>query len=321
VLDVAARHGARAVRIGRPASFAWYTGGADNRVDHAADRGVAEVVISAEGEWVVTSNVEVHRLREEELANIETVAHPWLNGPDQTVRSLVGDGAVSDADPGIASELAKLRLVLDDDAHAQYRLVGRDARAAMEEAAASLRPDLTELDAAAALDAACRRRGLHAPVVLVAGSSRVVRFRHPLPTTETIGDRVMVVVCAERHGLYANLTRFVFFDPPDAETEHRLRACADILTELRGATRAGRTLGDLFALSQSLYDDVGFPGEWREHHQGGLTGYQSREVVATPGSPVEIAIGQAFAWNPSVPGAKAEETFLLRPDGPEVITG
>jgi hypothetical protein len=51
-----------------------------------------------------------------------------------------------------------------------------------------------------------------------------------------------------------------------------------------------------------------------------MTGYASREVVATPDARQEIREGQAFAWNPSLEGAKAEETFLLGPDGPEILT-
>ena len=51
-----------------------------------------------------------------------------------------------------------------------------------------------------------------------------------------------------------------------------------------------------------------------------MTGYASREVIATPFTDVPIELGQAFSWNPSVTGAKAEDTFVLTADGPEVVT-
>jgi Xaa-Pro dipeptidase len=51
-----------------------------------------------------------------------------------------------------------------------------------------------------------------------------------------------------------------------------------------------------------------------------MTGYASREIIATPAAHQEIRPGQAFAWNPSLVGAKAEETFVLTDTGPEIIT-
>jgi hypothetical protein len=42
--------------------------------------------------------------------------------------------------------------------------------------------------------------------------------------------------------------------------------------------------------------------------------------VASPETHQEIRPGQSFAWNPSLPSAKAEETFVLLPEGPEVLT-
>jgi Xaa-Pro aminopeptidase len=129
----------------------------------------------------------------------------------------------------------------------------------------------------------------------------------------------MVVVCAERGGLYANLTRFVHFEAPDAELAAKLEACQGILARMRDATRPGRTLGDVFDDCRTFYADAGFADAWRHHHQGGLTGYRSRELIAGRGSAHEISTGEAFAWNPSLPGAKAEETFVLTAAGPEVL--
>ncbi len=51
-----------------------------------------------------------------------------------------------------------------------------------------------------------------------------------------------------------------------------------------------------------------------------MTGYASREIIATQATSQEIRVGQAFAWNPSITGAKAEDTFVLTESGPEVIT-
>jgi Xaa-Pro dipeptidase len=44
------RQGLAALLLRRPANFAWYTGGADNRVDHASPFGVADVLLTLEAE-------------------------------------------------------------------------------------------------------------------------------------------------------------------------------------------------------------------------------------------------------------------------------
>ena len=105
------------------------------------------------------------------------------------------------------------------------------------------------------------------------------------------------------------------------ELKRRQEACETILRRMREeATTSARTLADAFEDCQRFYAEAGFPGEWKLHHQGGMTGYVSREVIATPQARQVIRVGQAFAWNPSVTGAKAEETFVLTENGPEVIT-
>lgn len=319
MLALADEKGFAAVRLARPESFAWYTGGGDNRVDHAAAQGVAELVVTSDGHWVVTDNIEADRLRHEQVPGFEVLERSWHETPEAVVRPLVGDRAVAqEADLGDA--LVRLRSVLDAAAQSQYRRVGADARAAMDDVAGRLAPTMTEWEAAAQLVEACRRRALYAPVLMAASHARLRQYRHPIPGHEPLGDQVMLVVCAERHGLYANFTRHVFFREPDVETRRRQEACEHILQQLRSATRPGRTLGEVFGDCQRLYEEAGFPGEWQHHHQGGLTGYLSREVIATPTSMMAVELGQAFAWNPSITGAKAEETFLLTDAGPEVLT-
>ena len=320
------RRGLAAVLLRRSANFAWYTGGADNRVDHASPFGVADALVTLEGEYILTNNIEARRMREEQTPSFEVVEHPWYEDQEAAIREVVGDAALGTDFPlegavDVSDEVAPLRYVLDPDALDRYREVGADAAAAVAEAANSLQPGMSEHEAAAHLAAACRRRRLFAPVLLVAADDRIARYRHPIPHGAQIKRRAMLVVSAERGGLYANVTRMVHFEEPDAELERRREACEVILGRMRKeATRPGRTLAEAFAECRRFYAEAGFADEWKLHHQGGMSGYASREIIATPQTHQEIRLGQAFAWNPSITGAKAEETLILTQSGPEVIT-
>jgi Xaa-Pro dipeptidase len=325
--DLMQERGLGALLLRRPANFAWYTGGADNRVDRGDPLGVASVLLTPESSYILTDNIEAPRMRAEQALGMEVVEHPWHRGPGALLEELVGSSPIgadfpSEIGPDVSTEVAPLRSVLDAEALESYRRLGADAVLAVSETSASLAPDTDEIEAAAELAAACRRRGMFSPVLLAASGERLARYRHPIPRGGPLGDRAMLVVCAERGGLFANLTRIVDFQEPDPETTRRQEACAEILRRMREeATRPGRTLADAFEECRRFYAEAGFPDGWRDHHQGGTTGYASREVVATPDARQEIRTGQAFAWNPSLEGAKAEETFVLGENGPEVLTG
>jgi Xaa-Pro aminopeptidase len=317
--------GLGALLLRRPANFAWYTGGADNRVDHHDPLGVASILLTGEAEYVLTDNIEAPRMRGEQTPAMDIAEHPWHTGPGALLKDLVegriGADHPSDLGPDVSEGISPLRYVLDDETIERYRRLGADATEAISEAASSSSPDTDELEAAAGLAAACRRRGMFAPVLLTASADRLGRYRHPIPRGGPLGARAMLVVCAERGGLYANLTRMVSFEEAGPDILRRQEACEEILGRMREeATRPGTTLADAFDLCRNFYAEAGFPDGWRHHHQGGSTGYASREVVASPETRQEIRAGQAFAWNPSLPGAKAEETFVLLPDGPEILT-
>jgi Xaa-Pro dipeptidase len=315
-----------ALLLRRATNFAWYTGGADNRVDHASPYGVADVLVTREAEYIFTNNIEAPRMREEQTPGFEVIEHPWYGDEAAAIREVVGDASLGtdfslEGALDVSSEVDPLRYVLDADALERYRQVGADAAAAVTEAAGALKPGMSEREAAANLAAACRRRGLFSSVLLAAADDRIASYRHPIPHGEIIERRAMLVVSAERGGLYANVTQMVHFEEPKGELRQRQKACEAILQRMREeATTSGRTLADAFADCQRFYAEAGFPEEWTLHHQGGTTGYASREIIATPQTHEEIQVGQAFAWNPSITGTKAEETFVLTESGPEVIT-
>ena len=51
-----------------------------------------------------------------------------------------------------------------------------------------------------------------------------------------------------------------------------------------------------------------------------FAGYEARDYIANPGVHYVVEPLQAFAWNPSVPGAKSEDTFIVSEAGAELLS-
>jgi hypothetical protein len=76
----------------------------------------------------------------------------------------------------------------------------------------------------------------------------------------------------------------------------------------------------VFDAIREAYADAGHPEEWEAHHQGGATGYAGREWIATPDSDAPVVSPAAYAWNPTVKGAKSEGTLLVDDETVERLT-
>jgi len=318
--------GLASVWFARPAGFAWLTGG-DNRVDREVGVGVAAAGYDGEDVTVVAPNNETTRLREEELADdVAVVSYPWHERDlPAAVAAVADEPAAADVDvPGFESvDPRELRQPLTERDRELYRSVGERAAAAVEAVCDELQSTDTEGEVASALSVALSVRELDAGVVLVGGGERARAYRHLTPTEAQLGDYAIVSVTAHDDGLYASCTRTVAFDAPDwlaDRHEAAARVEASALAATREVGRAGGTAADVFESVQDAYDAVGWPGEWREHHQGGAAGYAGREWVATPTSDAPVHLPQGYAWNPTVQGVKSEGTVLVDEDGFERLT-
>jgi antitoxin VapB len=184
----------------------------------------------------------------------------------------------------------------------------------------AIRPGQTEHQIAGLLAREAESRGVRVVVNLIATDERIHHYRHPLPTAKKLERYAMVVLCGRRHGLICSTTRFVHFGQLPDELRCRAEAVAHVDATFISATRPGCSLGQIFHRAVAAYAQVGFPDEWRLHHQGGLAGYEPREVLATPDAPEVVSRGQVFAWNPSITGTKSEDTILVTENDHEVLT-
>jgi len=316
------------IRLRRHDWFAWATCGGSNSVLATAVRGVAEVFVTRDEAVVLADTIDGGRLREEEVpVELAVVAFAWARPGERErfVRAAARGRPVASDLPGdgelaLPPRLWAARRTLQQAERDRYRCLGREAAEAATEALSRAAPEDSERDLAASAAAALWRRGIDPALVLVGGQRRALRYRHPTPTAERLGARAMLVLCGRRHGLYANLTRFVAFRPPTAEERRLSQAVAGVEAAAFAASTPDRTLGDAFAAIVAAYELAGHGGAEREHHQGGLSGYLSREVLAVPGSRVRLQPWAALAWNPSLRGVKVEDTVLVAEAGLEVLT-
>lgn len=323
VRELVAEQGASIAVLSSRADVAWLTAGGQHHVVLSSETGVGRLVVSATGATLLAPSIEVDRLAAEELAglDIEVAGVPWWepSALDAAVGRIAADRRIVD-NAALEIALCAERSVLEDADIERLSTLGQHAERAVTDAIAAVEPGWTEDDLAAALLGGLA--GSRAPVVLVAADERIEHYRHPLPGSHPIRGRVMLVLVAEAWGLHVALTRIRELAPPSPMIAERLRAVADVQRAMIAATRVGAMLGDVFAAAQAAYATAGVPDEWRNHHQGGTIAYHGREVVATPGDRTLIRAGMAFAWNPSIAGAKAEDTFVLGPDdGRRFVTG
>jgi Xaa-Pro aminopeptidase len=325
--DYLAAEGLEAVWFARPNSFAWLTGG-DNVVDGAGDIGVAAAGYDGDGITVVTNDIEAPRLREEELhesVDVETFA--WYEGSlPEAVADRSPRPAAADFDvPGFETvDATALRQPLTERQRDRYRVFAAAVAAAVETVARDTHSTDLEREVAAQLRGELAGIDASAPVVLVGGGERAGRYRHYTPKTEPLGDYALLSVTAERDGLYTSCSRTVAFDAPPwlaDRTRAAMRVEVTALAATRSVGREGDTAGDVFDAIRRAYDAVGWDGEWRNHHQGGAAGYAGREWIATPDSDASVVLPQGYAWNPTVQGAKSEDTHLVDGDGVELLSG
>ncbi len=316
-----------ALLLRRVSSFAWATCGAASYVNTATTNGGAALVMTPSARHVVTDNIEATRLEQEEKLTAQGWDFrvvPWYEVQDTVAELTRGlrlgaDGPYPEA-TDLSDDLARLRAHLTPEEDERFRALGRLCAEAMESATRMVRPGQTEYQIAGLLAHEAESRGVQAIVNLISTDKRVFDFRHPLPTDKRLERYAMVVLCGRKWGLVASLTRLVHFGSLPHELRRKQEAVAQVDAAFIAASRPGARIADVFRKGVETYEKVGYPHEWKLHHQGGLAGYEPREHIATPTSSQVVKPGQAFAWNPSITGTKSEDTILVGEKGCEVIT-
>lgn len=319
VLDILDAAGRDSLLLATNTALTWYLDGSRMHISLAGDP-IAALLVDRSGDHLVTFNNEAGRIAGEELpegVSLSTV--PWYGQLHAAAAGLAIDGNPL-VEAAVTTELRAARQQLLPAESARYAALSADAAAAMTEVLTAATPQTTEFQLVSALAARIVAAGAEPLVLLCNGAGRS-DFRHPLATHSPIGRRAMVVVCARRNGLVANVTRWVAFDAGSAQELDAEARIAAVEADIFRATVPGAQLNEVFAEIKTAYARHGFgDDQWTLHHQGGPAGYAGRDPRVTADVTDAVVLNQPFTWNPSGPGVKIEDTVLLTDSGLRVLT-
>lgn len=322
-----------AVVLTTQASVAWLGAGLTDRVLRDRQEGLVWAVVSLTGLDLIAWDTEKVRLESEEAIlglGFEPHYVAWpADDRSAILRDLAPVGRIGGDQPGwdvdCSVEIRALRSRLTAQEGRRLGALSAQVTCALEGAMGDVRPGAMERELAGDIAGRLEEAGAIPLVLLVGTGDRLAAFRHWVPTTEPIDRAVVATVAAEWVGLVSVVTRTVWFRV-DEETRLRQDRVMAVAAAAAAASRVGSSWGSALEEAVSTYAAYGHDGEWRRHFQGGPVGYDTREFSPGPlrepnrWSRHGIWAGQAFAWNPTLPGVKSEDTYRVTPDGPELLT-
>lgn len=302
-------------------NFNWITAGGHDDIVLAQKEGIVKVLITRKGKYLIAANDESARILEEEVKGqgYKLKEFIWYEGDAGIIKKFTDKLKIgSDASyPGTVfiEDFHKLWYPLTETEIKKYRWLGAKTAEILENVARELKQGESEIDLKHRLAKEYWMWDIFPTVLLLGVDGRLHKYRHVIATDKKLDRFAMLNVCTRKWGLIIACTRFVHFGPLPEDLEVAFKKCAKVDAAMQYYTKPGVTCGEVFERIKEAYTDVGYPDEWKAHHQGGPLTYLERDYLAKPDSKELIYAGQAVAWNPTLNGAKIEDTILVREDG------
>jgi len=315
--------GLEAFVVRRNPNLAWAIAGRAH-VPFTIDAACFDLIVTLDSVTAVTNSIEAPRLIAEEFPpGIEVKIINWWEGRDPLLPTgeRIGSDQAGAGRIDLSIEVEVIRSSLIESDISRFKDICTDAAVALGTAMKEVKSSDREIDVAGLISKSLWESDLEIAFLGVAGESRVKRFRHPLPTTELVGSRVVASICAKRKGLIASVTRIVTFGELSEPDINSYLALLHVEAALFDATKVGSSFSEPLKAAVAAYPANGFDAdEWTHHHQGGPTGYLPRDWPATTTSTRSIAEHQPIAWNPTGKGWKVEDTILTTTSGVKILS-
>jgi len=304
--------------------FAWVTGGGDNHVTFPTNIGFGAVVITRHKKYLVAHTMDAKRLMEEQIdeQGYEMVEMRWFEGDIRAkAKDLAGKRVGSDTAfsgcKDIYMDLVDMHYPMTDLEVARIRWLATLTDDIFSALGRTVYPGMTEKDIESKLWNLHTINGLAVDGMIVGSDDRCFKYRHPIATKKPLKRYLMLHSVARKWGLHCNLTRFVHFGKLSDEIEMVYRCATNIEARIFKIIEPGMKFSQILENQKKWYAEFGFENEWKNHFQGGPTGY----VIADGGRSLTdklVQVNQPYEWFITVTGTKTGELSLLTEDGLEI---
>ncbi len=318
-----------AVVIGTQTNFSWLTCGGTSRVLLTTDAAAVYLVITERERYVVAHTMDGSRNLEEELEGMgfQPAFRKWIEEPlEEVVLNLIDDRKVLTDVPlgeevGQPSAFYQLHYPFTEGDMERFREVDSDAEKLMRRVVDRTKPGMLETDVEAMMMCEYAQAGYFPIVLLVGSDERLFKYRHMIPQPKPIENYLMIVIAFRKYGLNAVLTRSAYFgDHLPTEIADKFEAASIIEANCIAHSTPGTKFASILEMQKELYAEVGYPDEWKNHFQGGITGYVVNDLSLCFDPTATMVKDQTYNWFITITGVNTEDTYLSHGEDGEILT-
>lgn len=318
--------GCEAALLLMPAHVSWFANGLNAR-GLIADSERPGVYTNGRQRWLLCSNVDTHRLFDEELDQLgfQLKEWSWDHGRADLLHNVVTGRKVAcdrpfPGMPMINDRLRPLLRVLSEFERRTYAELGKLVAHAVEATARNIEAGQTEEEVAGHLGHRLLHHSAEPVGVSVTADGRGAKFRRAGFTTAPVRKSCVIQATGQKHGLFVTTSRTVSLGPPppDLRATHDLAVRQVAMSYLLSVP--GQSVGVAGNAAQAMLLPTAHEFEWRLSQPGYGAGRFPAEELRRGGADEPFEEYQAVVWQARIGPAAVVETVLVSPDGAVPVT-
>ena len=312
------------ILISRRDNFAWLTCGGENSVLRHTEVGAGHIWITQDDQALYAFTMDAERLINEHMPGqgYTPFIAKWYKDDPKQMAIKTGKGRIAADTPcsgATTVDLSRMHGPMFPLEFDRLRWLGHQTALIFEELVKEIRPGMTEEEIGGRLNSLLVLKGIVPEVIITGSEGRISKYWHAPPTQKVVERYALIHSASMRWGLHACVNRLVCFGAPPPEVSKAHRAAATIEGRVIGKLRTGVAYSDILECQKQWYGELGYPGDWENHFQGGPTGYFLGDAERCF-TDMRVSEYEAYDWFITVQGVQVEELTLLESETAEVAS-